>query len=205
MKPMSLLFEFVNEQGRKQPLFFTEPINIIVADHQEEVLAKFSEVQMAVDSGYYAAGYVSYEAAPAFDEVFQVKDGVKMPLLWFGIFEKPSSFEGQGNDAFHLSDWTSKTSHPLYKAGFEKIKSEIKQGNTYQVNYTLRLQSQFSGDDYAFYQQLVKAQDSNYSAYLHTGRFQILSASPRVIFSLERRCDHYASNEGNGEAWSTLR
>ena len=112
----------------------------------------------------------------------QVKDGIQMPLLWFGIFEKPSSFEGQGNDSFHLSDWTSKTSQPLYKAGFEKIKSEIKQGNTYQVNYTLRLQSQFSGDDYAFYQQLVKAQDSNYSAYLHTGRFRILSASPELFF-----------------------
>ena len=182
MKPMSLLFEFVNEQGRKQPLFFTEPINIIVASHQEEVLAKFSDVQRAVDSGYYAAGYVSYEAAPGFDEAFQVKDGTRMPLLWFGIFEKPSSFEGQGNSSFHLSDWTSKTSQPLYQAGFEKIKSEIKQGNTYQVNYTLRLQSQFSGDDYAFYQQLVKAQDSNYSAYLHTGQFQILSASPELFF-----------------------
>ena len=182
MKPFSLLFDFANEQGIKQPLFFTEPIKIIVATHQEEVLSKFSEVQMAVDSGYYAAGYVSYEAAPGFDEAYTVLSETQMPLLWFGIFERPSSFEEQRNGSFHLSNWTSKTSKELYKAGFEKIKTEIKQGNTYQVNYTLRLQSQFSGDDYAFYKQLAKAQNSHYSAYLHTGRFRILSASPELFF-----------------------
>ena len=182
MEPFSLLFDFANEQGIKQPLFFTEPIKIIVATHQEEVLSKFSEVQMAVDSGYYAAGYVSYEAAPGLDEAYTVLSETQMPLLWFGIFERPSSFDEQRNGSFHLSNWTSKTSKELYKAGFEKIKTEIKQGNTYQVNYTLRLQSQFSGDDYAFYEQLAKAQNSHYSAYLHTGRFRILSASPELFF-----------------------
>lgn len=182
MEPISLLFDFANEQGMKHPLFFTEPIKIIVANHQEEVLSKFSEVQMAVDSGYYAAGYVSYEAAPAFDEAYRVKSKTQMPLLWFGIFEKPSSFEGQKKGSFQLSDWKSKTSKELYQAGFEKIKAEIKQGNTYQVNYTLRMQSQFSGDDYAFYEQLAKAQNSHYSAYLHTGKFRILSASPELFF-----------------------
>ena len=182
MEPFSLLFDFANEQGIKQPLFFTEPIKIIVATHQEEVLSKFSEVQMAVDSGYYAAGYVSYEAAPGLDEAYTVLSETQMPLLWFGIFERPSSFDEQRNGSFHLSNWTSKTSKELYKAGFEKIKTEIKQGNTYQVNYTLRLQSQFSGDDYAFYKQLAKAQNSHYSAYLHTGKFRILSASPELFF-----------------------
>ena len=89
MKSISLLFEFANEQGMKQPVFFTQPSKIIVAHNQDEVLSKLSEVQKIVDEGYYAAGFVSYEAAPAFDEAFSVKSETKMPLLWFGIFEKP--------------------------------------------------------------------------------------------------------------------
>ena len=40
MEPMSLLFEFANEQGRKQPLFFTEPIKIIVADSPRRSFSK---------------------------------------------------------------------------------------------------------------------------------------------------------------------
>lgn len=185
MNSIFLLFEFANEQGIKQPVFFSEPIQIIVAYNQDEVLMKLSEVQNAVDSGYYAAGYVSYEAAPAFDEAYKVKSQTKMPLLWFGIFEKPMPFEKQRIGTFHLTDWKRQTSEEQYEEGFKRIKTEIKQGNTYQVNYTLRLQSQFSGDDFAFYQQLAKAQNSNYSAYLNTGRFHILSASPELFFHWE--------------------
>ena len=40
MKSNTLLFEFANEQGIKEPLFFTEPNKIIVAHHQDEVLSK---------------------------------------------------------------------------------------------------------------------------------------------------------------------
>lgn len=182
MEPFSLLFNFANEQGLKAPLFFTAPIKIIEANQIEEVLPKFLEVQKEVDSGYYAAGYVSYEAAPGFGESYSVKAETKMPLLWFGIYEGPSLFVEKRLGTFRLSEWQSKTSKDAYKTGFETIKDEIKQGNTYQVNYTLRLQSQFSGDDYAFYEQLAKAQDSYYSAYLHTGKFRILSASPELFF-----------------------
>ena len=63
MKPISLVFEFANEKGIKQPMFFTQPINIIVAEQEQEVLVKLADVQAAINAGYYAAGYVSYEAA----------------------------------------------------------------------------------------------------------------------------------------------
>lgn len=182
MKTISLLFEFTDLQGNKQPVFFTQPRKIITAYKQEEVLLKFSEVQIAVDAGYYAAGYVSYEAAPAFDGAFTVNSETKMPLLWFGIFENPSVYEETEKDSFLLSDWKSETSKEKYEEGFQRIKDEIRKGNTYQVNHTLRLQSHFSGDDFAFYKQLTNAQDSSYSAYLNTGRFRILSASPELFF-----------------------
>lgn len=182
MKPISLVFEFANEQGVKQPIFFTQPIKIIVAEQEEDVLTKLADVQAAVDAGYYAAGYVSYEAAPAFDKNFTVKSEPNMPLVWFGIFEKTLPVPEENEGFFQLSDWTTEMPKEQYEAGFNKIKAEIKQGNTYQVNYTMRLQAQCSGDDYAFYRQLTRAQQANYSAYLNTGKFRILSASPELFF-----------------------
>ncbi|KQU25651.1 aminobenzoate synthetase [Bacillus sp. Leaf13] len=184
-EPLSLLFHFTDKQDVKKPLYFTEPKEVFIAHTLQDVLPQFQKVQAAIEQGNYAAGYVSYEAAPAFEKSFKVKEGAKMPLLWFGIFEKPEEFPGKITGSFQLNDWESETDSHTYNSGFQTIKAEIEKGNTYQVNYTMRLQSMFEGDDFAFYDRLKRAQRSNYSAYLNIGTHRILSASPELFFRWE--------------------
>lgn len=184
-EPLSLLFHFTDKQDVKKPLYFTEPKEVFIAHSIQDVLPQFQKVQAAIEQGYYAAGYVSYEAAPAFEKSFKVKEGAKMPLLWFGIFDKPEEFPGKITGSFQLNDWESETDSHTYQSGFQTIKAEIEKGNTYQVNYTMRLQSMFEGDDFAFYDRLKRAQRSNYSAYLNIGTHRILSASPELFFRWE--------------------
>lgn len=184
--PLSLIFHFTDKQGDSRPLYFANPKKVITAHSIEDVLPQFQKVQEAIEQGNYAAGYVSYEAAPAFEQSFKVKDGAKMPLLWFGIFDKPEEeIPEKMIGAFNLAEWQSETDSNAYRSGFQRIKSEIKKGNTYQVNYTMRLQSQFEGDDFAFFERLKSAQRSNYSAYLNVGSHRILSASPELFFRWE--------------------
>lgn len=184
--PLSLIFHFTDKQGDSRPLYFANPKKVITAHSIEDVLPQFQKVQEAIEQGNYAAGYVSYEAAPAFEQSFKVKDGAKMPLLWFGIFDKPEEeIPEKMTGAFHLAEWQSETDSNAYRSRFQRIKSEIKKGNTYQVNYTMRLQSKFEGDDFAFFERLKRAQRSNYSAYLNVGSHRILSASPELFFRWE--------------------
>ncbi|KOR82869.1 aminobenzoate synthetase [Bacillus sp. FJAT-22058] len=184
--PLSLIFHFTDKLGDSRPLYFANPKKVITAHSIEDVLPQFQKVQEAIEQGNYAAGYVSYEAAPAFEQSFKVKDGAKMPLLWFGIFDKPEEeIPEKMTGAFNLAEWQSETDSNAYRSGFQRIKSEIKKGNTYQVNYTMRLQSQFEGDDFAFFERLKRAQRSNYSAYLNVGSHRILSASPELFFRWE--------------------
>ncbi|MDM5284569.1 aminodeoxychorismate synthase component I [Peribacillus frigoritolerans] len=184
--PLSLIFHFTDKQGDSRPLYFANPKKVITAHSIEDVLPQFQKVQEAIEQGNYAAGYVSYEAAPAFEQSFKVKGGAKMPLLWFGIFDKPDEeIPEKMTGAFNLAEWQSETDSNAYRSGFQRIKSEIKKGNTYQVNYTMRLQSQFEGDDFAFFERLKRAQRSNYSAYLNVGSHRILSASPELFFRWE--------------------
>ncbi|MEY8757139.1 aminodeoxychorismate synthase component I [Peribacillus frigoritolerans] len=184
--PLSLIFHFTDKLGDSRPLYFANPKKVITAHSIEDVLPQFQKVQEAIEQGNYAAGYVSYEAAPAFEQSFKVKDGSKMPLLWFGIFDKPEEeIPEKMTGAFNLAEWQSETDSNAYRSGFQRIKSEIKKGNTYQVNYTMRLQSQFEGDDFAFFERLKRAQRSNYSAYLNVGSHRILSASPELFFRWE--------------------
>ncbi|RRN67488.1 aminodeoxychorismate synthase component I [Peribacillus simplex] len=183
--PLSLIFHFTDKQGESRPLYFTKPKKVFTAHSIGDVLPQFQKVQEAIDQGHYAAGYLSYEAAPAFEKSFKVKDGAKMPLLWFGIFDKPEELPEKMPGAFKLAEWRSEMDSTTYHSGFQKIKSEIEKGNTYQVNYTMRLQSKFEGDDFAFFDRLKRAQRSNYSAYLNVGTHRILSASPELFFRWE--------------------
>lgn len=183
-----LIFDFANQDGIPEPISFSNPLRIVSATSVDAVYPALCDIQAAVNEGYYAAGFISYEAAPAFDPAFTVMPGHKMPLLWFGLFARAdTSLERDRPHAYHLSPWVSDTSRDDYLARIQDIKAAIARGDTYQVNYTMRLRAQFSGDDLAYYHFLRSAQQANYSAYLNTGRLRILSASPELFFRLDDR------------------
>ncbi|MGM0896603.1 MAG: aminodeoxychorismate synthase component I [Bacillota bacterium] len=180
-----LQFDFVKEDGTPEALAFSEPLAILEARSLAEVAAVFAEIDHYTEQGYYAAGYVSYEAAPAFRPEMAVHEGAEMPLVWFGIYsekEVPKTVEAAD---YEVSDWTLEGSVPQYKEGIQKIRQAIEEGDTYQVNYTERLTAGFKGDAKAFYQQLARNQQADYSAYLDIGRHQILSASPELFFRID--------------------
>ncbi|MEH7177607.1 aminodeoxychorismate synthase component I [Neobacillus vireti] len=179
-----LSFEFADANGCIKPFTFKSPIKVISAHKVEDVLPCFQLVQEAVEQGYYAAGYLSYESAPAFDSAYKVKSGSSMPLLWFGIFTEPVHDHIGSTEEFNLSEWKPSTAGDMYGQAITYIKQCIESGDTYQTNYTIRLRSDFDGDDIAFFNRLKKAQASNYCAYLHTGEHSILSASPELFFHL---------------------
>jgi para-aminobenzoate synthetase / 4-amino-4-deoxychorismate lyase len=180
-----LTFEFADSNGNIKPYTFQNPVSVITASMVEDVLPSFQLVQEAVDKGYYAAGFLSYESAPAFDPAFKVKSGGSFPLLWFGIFSAPEHSQLCSLSDFAVSEWKPSISMDEYNQGINSIKKSIQFGDTYQTNYTIRLHSQFTGDGLAFYNRLRQAQNSNFCAYIHTGEQSILSASPELFFHLE--------------------
>jgi para-aminobenzoate synthetase / 4-amino-4-deoxychorismate lyase len=52
------------------------------------------------------------------------------------------------------------------------------------VNLTLRNRFRFTGNPFALYRQLRRSQQAAFSAFLDTGRFKIISASPELFFRL---------------------
>ncbi|SER79386.1 para-aminobenzoate synthetase / 4-amino-4-deoxychorismate lyase [Gracilibacillus ureilyticus] len=166
---------------------FTQPIEIIKANKIENVPEAFKKVERALSKGYYVAGYVSYEAAPAFDTSYYVSDNSVLPLIWFGVFEEdqPGNKKLDNNSSYTLSEWKNTISRDRYDQMIEKIKSLIGQGITYQVNYTTRLKAHFSGDSHSFYQQLLRNQSASYCAYLNIEDYQILSISPELFFHVD--------------------
>ncbi|MBX0358055.1 aminodeoxychorismate synthase component I [Halobacillus sp. Nhm2S1] len=181
-----LQFEFSNAQGNRDPKVFQHPVEVLTTDELTEVKSVFNRVEEWLDEGYYVAGYVSYEAASAFDHALRVHSHPEWPLVWFGVFDRfQSDWENEGSETFQVSDWELRGDYASYQKGIEEVKVGIERGDTYQVNFTTRMEASFSGDDYSFYRKLVRNQQSSYSAYLNMGERRILSASPELFFRVD--------------------
>lgn len=170
-------------------LYFANPQKVVCAERLDEVRNALQEVERLVEEqGWHAAGFVSYEAAPAFDSALRVLSNGSFPLLWFGLYPEPQVlqtsevFEDFGS--LKALDWQSSIARESYNTAIEKVKEYIARGRTYQVNYTMRLNAESNGGAWELFQHLAQGQNK-YAAYLDIGRFIICSASPELFFKLD--------------------
>ncbi len=174
-------FDFADATGQPQALEFRQPLAVYQATTIAEVLPTIQAAQAAAQAGAYVIGYLSYEAAAAFDSALECYPPAALPLVWFAAFAEPQVVEPT-TQAYSLTSWQPTISCAQYRQAIDQIHAAIGRGETYQVNYTLRLRADFNGDPLAFYHDLRAAQAANYCAYLNLGAYQILSASPELFF-----------------------
>ena len=165
---------------------FANSHRIISATSIHDVRHALQEIEQLVNANdWHAAGFVSYEAAPAFDNALHVINADGFPLLWFGLYSKPNVMQLPlpKMDSAALN-WQASVERTSYNAAIEKVKDCIAQGKTYQVNYTMRMNSDFNNDEWNFFINLANTQNK-YAAYVDTGRYVICSASPELFFKLD--------------------
>lgn len=182
----TLQFDFhLEKTDLNNPVTFTNPVKAITTDDINNVFSCLQEVNNAIHAGFYVAGFISYEATYAFYDVKKTIES-DQPLLWFGLFKEPIHDSIQHNqNTYSLSDWNMIVSKDNYEQRVNEILRLIANRKTEQVNYTVPFETAFSGDSYAYYEQLKLAQKANYSAYLQLEEFDILSVSPELFFSIE--------------------
>lgn len=182
---------FLFEPEENTWLYFRAPISVIRAHETAEVGRALAAVTEQVEAhGRYAAGFLSYEAAPAFDTAFRVTPDPEkpLPLLWFGIYQKPERVPHAALAAQQSrlpQNWQAEVDEEQYGEAIARIKDHIARGNTYQVNYTYRLRSGYEGQVWPAYAALAYAQAPPYAAYLETEAWAICSTSPELFFRLK--------------------
>ncbi|MDF7826092.1 chorismate-binding protein [Pontiellaceae bacterium B12227] len=167
-------------------LHFQCPEKVLVAERIEDVLPMLQEAEA---SGLFAAGFISYEAAPAFDRALSTMAPDGFPLLCLGLFPPPDvldEIEEPPSAGFGIGELKPTVSKEAFTEAIGQIKDRIAEGATYQVNYTYRLQADFSGDAWAFFYELVKGQKTEHAAFIETDDYTICSASPELFFSFNQ-------------------
>ena len=171
-------------------LHFSSPQRIIAARCLDEVLPALREVEAAVETGeLHAAGFVSYEAAPAFDPALPaMTDDGAFPFLWFGLFPPPDALSAlPAPDAGMTApiEWQPSVSGDEYTRSLARIREYIRDGHTYQVNFTYRLHAGFDADPWAVFRRIMAEHPAPFAAFADTGDWVICSASPELFFRLD--------------------
>ena len=81
-----------------------------------------------------------------------------------------------------MNDLSLNVSEKEYTNTIKRIKSLIECGDTYQVNYTFRVNFSFSGSIFDLYRNLRRNQSVSYSAFIRFGKKHIVSFSPELFF-----------------------
>eukprot|EP01037_Dinobryon_pediforme_P023534 gene23534-25015_t len=157
-----------------------------------EIAPALAELRAARRDGLHAAGYLSYEAAAAFEPALGTPSAFGMPILWFGLF---AAFEEIAPEAVCdlLPDpagaWTGEPVPSIdrsrYAAQFAEIQARIAAGALCQANLTHRGEIAVLGDPLSLYARLRKAARAGFGALIDTGAATILSLSPELFFALE--------------------
>lgn len=159
---------------------FKKPLRILKAFNNEEFLTAFREIE-ELSKKYYLAGYIRYEAKEVF---LGEKITSEFPLLYFEVFEDFKEFSPHVADLCRLKS-SSAITFEQYKSDLEKIKEEIANGNTYEVNYTYDRHVDCEADEFELFNFLLKKQATPYNAFIKNDIETIFSFSPELFFELK--------------------
>ena len=170
---------------------FTQPIKELKTRDLAEVADLLAQVESYQEQGYYVVGYVSYEAAPAFEEKLAVHKAPLLGeyLLYFTVHDRveTSPIPLTYDDIDLPSNWQEVTSEADYEKAIAQIHHHLRQGDTYQVNYTVQLKQDLSANPFAIYNRMVVEQEAGYNAYIEHDEMAVISMSPELFFEQNDR------------------
>lgn len=190
-------------------LLFIRPRGRICCRSGDDPADFFRQAEDMLRKGHYLAGWMAYDFGYLLEPVLLNLLTKLVPpgtiIADFGVFDSPYIYEHRTAAFIGLSgSWPfppvkpDEHFHPetpyrvenlkisqeksRYVANINKIKRYIENGDTYQVNYTLKLLFDFSGRPESLYPDLRRNQSVSYAAIIKNGPRHTLSLSPELFF-----------------------
>jgi len=188
------------DQENVESLLFLRPVDRLVCRVGENIEEYLADLQDRLSNGFYLAGWVGYEFGAMLEgkistDINHPTDD-KFVLADLGVFFKPYRFNhhtGENDFPFELGLKPNAETYAIsnLRSNMEKeeflhvlkcVQQYIIAGDTYQVNYTMKLLFEFDGSAEMLYSVLRKNQSVAYGAYIRNGSERTLSFSPELFF-----------------------
>jgi len=185
---LRLMFDaLIYDSDEEAWLRFTGASSVYIAKTNDDVAAVLDIIEAACAKGKYAVGYVSFEAASAFDSALVHHPSGSLPLAAFAIFDQAEeTLPGTMSEPFsELLDLAPVIDESDFFESIQQIKAYLRSGDSYQVNFTHQLKGNTTASPPSIFSFLCRAQPSPYSAFIETDDYAICSVSPELFFEVD--------------------
>lgn len=182
---------FIFRNEKKGWLVFDNPVEIVTSSNIKEIIPSLKKIDSLVRKGFWAAGYISYEAIPAFDIAGSAYSPDDFPLIYFGLFKKPKIQkeiiinEIEKKEKHNLK-WEAELSEQKYLDSVARIKRYIEEGDVYQINFTFRMRCFFDINPLLYFVNIYNSHPVPYAVYSDLDKYVICSFSPELFFSIDK-------------------
>ncbi len=184
---------------------FREPVCLLEYTGAEDIFAFLDQAEAFRVQGYFLAGWFAYEFGYQLEPVLHdlARNGERnKTIAMLGVYEEPLLYDHSTGRFSGGREWPvadavesgcvvdslqANTTEQEFLAGVEKIQDYIRAGDTYQVNYTFKLDFSLSGSAAALYCRLRQNQSVAYGGWIRHGGRDIMSFSPELFFSSDRK------------------
>lgn len=185
-------------EDNKVSYLFERPLARLQCGIDGDAAVYLGEVQRWLDRGYYLAGWFGYEfgrllVGEAVGLTSEPEKNAQV-VADLGVYGKPLCFDHKTGDCdfqpaepialggYEVSGMHANVEESEYLRALDAVLDYIRAGDTYQVNYTLKLLFALAGSPEALYRDLRRNQSVPYGAYIRWGRQRIMSFSPELFF-----------------------
>ncbi|MDP2303014.1 MAG: aminodeoxychorismate synthase component I [Ignavibacteria bacterium] len=186
--------------NKKAKSYFFRNVKNVLTLNDDDVKAFFYQVETEIENGEQCYSILPYELGYYLDDYFrsiQIKTEILSSLkkyLCFYFFDE-SEIIKIDSDEIDFSDFSVNKSRvknfnlsqneSKYFDNIQSIKSHISEGDTYQVNYTIKGRFSYSQTPSDLFKKLIFNQSADFSAFINLGNIFLVSLSPELFFTIE--------------------
>ncbi len=185
-------------------LLFTRPLQWLVCTELCRAKEYLAEADALLQKGYFLAGWLGYELGYLLEpSLVSLCLPEYAPYAVLGVFEEPlivdhqtdahavlgqltKGVKARDEQAHAIENLRTNIGKDKYLRDVNRIKDYIVAGDTYQVNYTLKLLFDFYGTPSELYKSLRRNQSVSYGAWIRQGGRDIMSFSPELFFRVDQ-------------------
>lgn len=178
--------------GKSNSYLFLKPQKKVIINSLNQLDKKLNQIDELIKKGFVGYSLLNYEAGYLFEKTLQKYLSSKEDLIQFYFYDKSDVIEIHSNkidlnsnEKCKIKKFSLNTSKAEYEKSINEIKNYIAEGDTYQVNFTVKANFSFSGELSSLILNLIFNQSAKYISIINNYPDLIISLSPELFFEIK--------------------
>lgn len=178
--------------GKSKSYLFLKPQTKVIINSLNRMDKKLNQIDEFIKKGFIGYSLLNYEAGYLFEKTLNKLLPINEKLIQFFFYDykdllkiDSEKIDFTVDEKHSIKNYKLTTSKQVFSKSIKKIKNYISEGDTYQVNYTVKGKFDFTGSISSLFTSLVFNQSAKYIAIINNDSNIIISLSPELFIEIE--------------------